>query len=72
MISCHLDKILKSKNMSYQELSAKIGLSYVALWKLANGKKYNPSMEVIEKICKALKCEVGELFSLRKSEKNLK
>lgn len=67
MIFCHLDQILKSRNIPYQELSAQIGLSYVALWKLANGKKYNPSLEVIEKICRALKCEVGELFSLKKN-----
>lgn len=54
--------------MTYQELSQRAGISYVALWKLAQGKAYNPSLEVIEALCKALKCEVGELFSLKKNK----
>ena len=61
-----LDKILKKKKISYREFAEKVGLSHVAIWKLTNGKKYNPSLEVIERLCKVLRCEVGELFSIKK------
>ena len=65
-VYCKLDKLLKEKEMTYKALSKKTGVSYVALWKLANGKKYNPSYEVIENICRVLKCDIGDLLSLKK------
>jgi len=51
--------------MTYQALSKKVKVSYVALWKLASNKGF-ASRTLIEKICKVLKCDVGDLFSLRK------
>ncbi len=64
-IYCKLDKLLKDRDMTYQALSKKVKVSYVALWKLASNKGF-ASRTLIEKICKVLKCDVGDLFSLRK------
>ena len=62
-VHCHLEKLLEERGMSYRELSDRIGMSHVGLWKVANGKS-NPSLETIGKICRALQCEVGDLLSM--------
>lgn len=64
-IYCFLDKLLKEKEMTYQELSRKVGMTYPGLWKIATGRT-NPSLVVIEKLCRALDCDVGDLFSRKK------
>lgn len=64
-IYCHIEKLLEKQKMTYQELAKRVDITYVGIWKITRGKT-NPSMKVIEKLCRALSCDVGDIFSIKK------
>ena len=53
-------------------LAKDLGISHVALWKLRtgwkdkDGKTYNPSLAMLDRLCKFFKCQVGDLLEYRK------
>jgi len=56
------------KDKSDRVLAGELGISHVALWKLRtgwkdkDGKPYNPSLEMLDRLCKFFKCQVGEIL----------
>lgn len=60
------------KGKSDRVLATELGISHVALWKLRtgwkdkSGKPYNPSLEMLDRICKFFKCNVGDVLFYRK------
>ena len=60
------------KGRSDRKLAGEIGISHVALWKLRTGwkdkedKPYNPSLEMLDCLCKFFKCKVGEILEYRR------
>lgn len=58
----------RHKDKSDRQLAKELGISHVALWKLrtgwqdANGKPYNPSLEMLDKLCTFLKCNPGDIL----------
>lgn len=54
--------IRKNKNMSLYKLSQLTGLSRTYLRDLENNKKFNPSINTLEKISNALNVNVKKLF----------
>ena len=54
-------KLLTKKNMKKEDLRLMIGVSSATLARL--GKNQTVSLDVLGKICKALKCDVGDIVS---------
>lgn len=60
------------KGKSDRQLAAELGISHVALWKLRtgwkdkDGKPYNPSLEMLDRLCSFFKCKVGDILEYRK------
>lgn len=54
--------IRKSKGMTLDELSEKSGISSGYLCHLENGSRKHPSLDVMEKIAKALNKSIFEIF----------
>ena len=52
----------EEKNISLSELSSKSGISYSYLLQLEAGKKFNPSLDTLDKICDALDIDITFLF----------
>lgn len=52
-------KMLIDKDMKKKDLREVTGLSSVSIAKL--GKNENVSVEVLEKICKALQCDIADI-----------
>lgn len=50
--------------LTYEQLAAETGLSIATLQSLASRSNYNTTLNTIEKLCRALKCEPGELLQL--------
>jgi DNA-binding Xre family transcriptional regulator len=50
---------------SYRKLAREIGISHVTLWQMLR-EKYNPSLEMLDKLCKFFKCRPGDLLEQRK------
>ncbi len=54
--------ILKSKNMTVQQLSKESGVSIGYISDLKNGKAKNPSLTTLRKLATALEVDVSELL----------
>ena len=55
-------KLLIDKDMKKKDLQAKAGISWASVTKLSKGETV--SMEVLMKVCKALKCNIGDIMDL--------
>lgn len=53
-------KLLIDKDMMKKDLQAASGLSWASITKLSKGETV--SMEVLMKVCKALRCDVGDIM----------
>lgn len=56
-------KMLIDKNMTKTDLRNITGISQATLAKLVNGENVNT--DILERICVALKCEIGEIAEVK-------
>ena len=59
-------KVLLDKGMKRTDLIEKTGISANVLAKL--GKNEHVAMESVEKICKALHCDIGEIMEITEDD----
>lgn len=65
VVKLKLAEIVKQQGhdkASYRGLAKEMGISHVPLWKMLNGEPYNPSLAMLDKICKFLKCKPGDIL----------
>jgi putative transcriptional regulator len=67
-IEINLDLMLVKRKMSLTELSQKIGLTMANLSILKQGHARAVRFSTLEKICRALDCQPGDLLSFKKEE----
>lgn len=60
-------KRLIDKDMKKKDLQALSGISWSSMTKLSKGETV--SMEILMKICKVLKCDIGDIMELLPVEK---
>lgn len=68
-IILRLDRIMADRKITLNELSEKVGISYVNLSNLKNGKVKAIRFSSLEKICDVLDCQPGDIMEFKK-EKN--
>ena len=61
-------KVLIDKDMKKKDLQASAGISWASVTKLSKGERV--SMEVLMKICKTLKCDIGDIVELIPTDEN--
>lgn len=66
MIVIHLDVMLAKRKMSVTELSKKVGITIANISILKNGRAKALKFETLEKICKALDCQPGDILENQK------
>lgn len=69
VVSFKLRELLQQKGhgeKAYRELAEEMGISHVPLWKMLNNKPYNPSLEMLDKLCTYLKCQPGDILAYKK------
>ncbi len=59
-------KMLIDKRMYKKDLSAKLNISSATLAKMGRGE--NVSMDVLQKICEFMDCNIGDIMSFEKDE----
>lgn len=64
MIKCHLSRILGEKRMTIKEVHEKTGLSRNTISSLYNEKCKMIDLDTIEKLCRLLNCQIGDLLEL--------
>lgn len=63
-----LEMMGKNNIRTIQELHELSGISRTIISDLLNGNKRSIRLDTIEKLCRALDCEIGELIQIRKGE----
>ena len=69
LLALNLRRIRVSKNISQEELALLAGVERAYVGHIERGKK-NPTILTIEKLAKALNCNVLDLFEILSLEKN--
>ena len=64
MIVPRLEKLLAQEERSFYWLAKETGVSHTTLWRLKKGKAVGINFETLEKICRALRCQPGDILFL--------
>lgn len=64
MIKCHLSRIMGERRIKIAELARATGLNRNTIRLLYYEKAKRVDLDAIEKICRYLGCEIGELFEI--------
>ena len=65
MIVINVDVMLAKRKMSVTELSEKVGLTMANVSLLKNGKIKAIKLSTLNKICKALQCQPGDILEYK-------
>lgn len=72
MIIFNIDVMLAKRKMSVTELSERVGITMANISILKNGKAKAVKVETLNKICKALQCQPGDILEWRDEEETQK
>jgi putative transcriptional regulator len=64
MIVSRLDKVLAKEKRTFYWLAKETGVSHTTLWRLKKGKAVGINFDTLEKICRALRCQPGDVLFL--------
>ena len=68
MIVINIDVMLARRKMSVTELAEKVGITIANLSILKNGRAKAIKIETLNKICRALDCQPGDILEWRAEE----
>jgi len=68
MIVPRLDKLLANEKRTFYWLAKQTGVSHTTLWRLKKGKAVGINFETLEKICRVLRCQPGDVLFLTNSK----
>lgn len=68
MIVFNIDVMLARRKMSVTELSRRVGITMANISILKNGRARAVRVETLNKLCKALDCQPGDLLEYRPDE----
>ncbi|MCP1111566.1 putative transcriptional regulator [Lachnospiraceae bacterium PF1-21] len=57
-----LDRVMADRKMKLNELAEKVGINYVNLSNLKNGRAKAIRFSTLNNICKALDCQPGDII----------
>lgn len=67
-IIINIDVMLARRKMSVTELSEKVGITMANVSILKNGKAKAIKVDTLDKICKALNCQPGDILEWREED----
>lgn len=68
MIIINIDVMLAKRKMSVTELSERVGITIANISVLKNGRAKAVKIDTLDKICRALHCQPGDLLEWRADE----
>jgi putative transcriptional regulator len=72
MIEIQIDGLLEEHGRSFYWLSKETGISHTTLWRLKKGKALGINFDTLEKICRGLNCQPGDVLRLAIEKKSSK
>jgi putative transcriptional regulator len=70
MIKVHLSRIMGEQRLKISDLAKMTGLHRNGLTKLYNEETDGIKFDTLEKICRALKCEISDLLEIVEDKKD--
>ena len=67
-IIINIDVMLAKKKMSVTELSQKVGITMANISILKNGKAKAIKVDTLDRICRALSCQPGDILQYESDE----
>ena len=67
MIVPRLDKLLAKKKRTFYWLAKETGVSHTTLWRMKKARQWELILKTLEKICRALRCQPGDVLFLTNS-----
>lgn len=64
MIEVQVDRLLAGVGRTFYWLSKESGISHTTLWRLKKGKARGINFDTLEKICRALACQPGDVLGV--------
>lgn len=68
MIVMRIDVMLAKRKMSVTELADKVGITLANISILKNGRAKAVKLETLDKICRVLRCQPGDLLEYVEDE----
>lgn len=68
MIIVNIDVMLARRKMSVTELSERVGISLTNISLLKNGRVKGLRFDTLDKICRVLDCQPGDILERREGE----
>jgi len=69
MIEIRLEELLEDRGHTFYWLAKETGISHSALWKLKHGQLQAMRFDYLEKICRALTCQPGDVLAMTNEKK---
>ena len=69
MIEIGLDGLLEEQGRTFYWLAKETGISHTTLWRLKKGRALGINFETLEKICRALGCQPGDVLRFASGKK---
>ena len=71
-IITNIDVMLAKRKMSVTQLSERVGITMANISILKNGKAKAIKVDTLDKICRALECQPGDILEWREEEWSIK
>jgi putative transcriptional regulator len=68
MIRIRIDELLKAHQRSFYWLAKETGVSHTTLWRLKKDKAQGITFNTLERVCKALGCQPGDVLTLGRAK----
>jgi len=62
MIEIRIDELLKTRLRSFYWLAKQTGISHTTLWRLKKAKALGINFDTLDKLCKVLECQPGDML----------
>lgn len=69
IIEIQVDQILLQQGRTFYWLAKQTGISHTTLWRIKKGRTLGINFETLEKMCRVLECQPGDILSLSSNNK---
>lgn len=69
MIEIRVDELLAERGRTFYWLAKETGISHTTLWRMKKGKAVGFNFVTLERICRLLSCQTGDVLKLASGKK---
>ena len=70
IIEIRVEEILAAQGRTFYWLAKQTGISHTTLWRMKKGKAFGMNLDTLEKMCRVLDCQPGDILTLAGNKKN--